>query len=67
MDSGSPRSLLDRLLGVAVTICVIAVLLTISVHLVESVATELLVGVLVLGGIGGAVWLVQRRRNGRYQ
>jgi hypothetical protein len=63
MDSGSPRSLLDRLLAVTVTICVIAVLLVVAVHLIESVAVELLIGVVIAGGIGGAVWLIRGPRN----
>lgn len=63
MDNGSPRSLLDRLLGMAMIAVLIAVLLVVAVHLIESVMVALLIGLLVVGGIGVAVLVFQRCRD----
>jgi hypothetical protein len=56
-------SLLDRLLGVAVTLCLIAVMLVLTVHLIESVLSGLLIGLAVLGGVGLAAWILRRKNR----
>ena len=59
-------SLLQRALGAAATICLITVLLVISVHLVESIATVLLIAGSVIVGVSFVVLIIQYRRRNRY-
>lgn len=64
MTTGSsPRSLLERGLAAAGTLCFIAVLLVVAVHLIESILLPLgiLGGTLALGAL--MAWLSRRRRN----
>lgn len=61
-SGGSPRSLLDQLRGLAFTVLFIAVLLYISVRLIEAVLPVLLglaAGAVVLGGL----WLLWQRHR----
>jgi hypothetical protein len=57
-------SLLDRLLGVAATLFLIAILIVVTVHLIESVLSGLLIGLAASVGVGLVVWIL--RRNNRY-
>ena len=65
MDT-SPKSWLDRLVGAAIALCFVALLLVVSVHLVESVASALVIGIGVLSAVGLIAWLVLHHRQNRY-
>lgn len=66
MQSSGRRGLADSLLGLAFTILVIAVLLYVSVHLIESILPVLLI-ILGLGGsISMIIWIFRRSRQNRY-
>lgn len=64
--NSNPQSWLDRLLGVAITMFIIAVLLYFGVHMVMAVAPVLLVvaGIVAFGFI--AVRLIRHHNQNRY-
>jgi len=62
MSNNDPRSLLDRLLGVCLTLLMGAAAIHIAVRLVEAVWTALLV-ILGVGAFVGLAWVFVRGRS----
>lgn len=56
-----PKSAIERFVGGCVGLLVAALALNWSVHLVEEVWVQIVIGGLVLGVLGTGVWLAVRR------
>lgn len=66
MDLPGKQGWSDRLLRLAFTMVAAALLISISIHLIQSVLPELLVGLVVAGALPVVVLVIRRHRNNRY-